>query len=98
MGLDIDLTKLIRCEGKASVLHKPGAVRLDDYPRLVYAPGQHGPGIRTEDNGTAVEDIATAAAETPSYDALAARFNTTVDHVADAIRYAIDTGFAAQGD
>lgn len=95
MKLDIDLSKLIQCEGKATVLHKPDAVRLDGYPHLVYAPGQHGPGIRTEDNGTPVANIASAAAETPDYAALATRFGTTADHVADAIRYAVEAGFVA---
>ena len=85
----------VKVTGTAAVLHAPGAVRLDDYPHLVFAPLQHGPGIRTEDNGTAVADIAAAAAETPDYAALAARFRTTADHVADAIRYALAAGYAS---
>jgi uncharacterized protein (DUF433 family) len=78
-----------------AVLHKPGAVRLDGYPRLVFAPMEHGPGIRTEDNGTPVADIAAAVAETPDYEALAAKFQTTPEHVAEAVRYAVETGFAS---
>jgi hypothetical protein len=90
----IDL-KEIRVTGTATVLAKPGAVKLDDYPLLVYAPRQHGDGIRTEDSGAAVAEIATAAAETPDLAALAARFGTTTNHVVDAIRYALDAGYAS---
>ncbi len=92
----IDLAK-IALKASAAVLHKPGAVMLDGYPHLVYAPAQHGPGIRTENNGTKVEDIASAVSETPDYEILAARFGVTTDHVADAVRYAVAVGFAAVG-
>ena len=87
----IDLKEL-KLNLRAEVTHKPGAVRLDGYPLLVYAPAQHGPGIRTEDNGTPVADIAVAAAETPDYNVLARKFKTTPEHVEQAIRYA----YAAQ--
>jgi hypothetical protein len=88
------ILKNVKVSADVTVLHKPGAVRLDGYPRLVYAPSYHGPGIRTEDNGTPVADIAAAAAETPDYGALAGRFGTTPEHVAEAIRYAVEAGAA----
>lgn len=88
----IDLSKLVKIQGAATALHKPGAVRLDGYPLLTYAPRQHGDRICTEDNGTPVEKIASAAAETPDYEALAKKFKTTPDHVSDAIRYAVEAG------
>jgi uncharacterized protein (DUF433 family) len=91
------ILKQVKVSGDVAALHKPGAVRLDDYPRLVYAPGQHGPGIRTEDNGTPVEDVAGAVAETPDYAALAAKFQTTPEHVAEAVRYAVAAGYATAG-
>jgi uncharacterized protein (DUF433 family) len=88
-----EFLKTVKVVGEASVLHKPGAVRLDGYPLLAYAPSQHGPGIRTEDNGTPVADIVTELAVNPSVQAVAAKFNTTAAHVADAVRYATDTQF-----
>lgn len=88
------IVKSIKLTGDVECLHKPGAVRLDDYPHLVYAPEQHGRGIRLEDTGVAVADIAAAFAVTPSCEAVASQFNTTADHVAEAIRYAVAAGAA----
>jgi hypothetical protein len=93
-----DLTKLVKVQATANVLHKPGAVRLDGYPCLCFAPKQHGDGVRTEDNGTLVADIATAACETPDYEQLAKRFKTSPAHISDAIRYAAETGFVVRED
>jgi hypothetical protein len=70
------------------VLHKPGAVRLDGYPLLVYAPAQHGEGIRTEDVGASVAEICLALAETPDVAAVAVKFRTTPEHVEQALAYA----------
>lgn len=92
--LDINLASL-DLDGSARVLHKPGAVRLDDYPLLVYAPDQYGPGICTEDNGTPVADICHALAETPDLDALAERLGTTPAHVRQAVAYAHAAGASA---
>lgn len=87
--LTFDLGKL-KLNLSMAVTHKPGAdLSVHAYPLLVHAPGQHGPGIRTEDHGIAVADIVVKAAELPSYEALAAHFGTTPDHVAQAIAYAI---------
>lgn len=93
MDLADAILKTVRITGTATVLHKPGAVRLDGFPLLVHAPGQHGPGIRTEDNGTPVEDLCLAAAENPNLDAVAARFGTTVNHLLQALDYAAKAGF-----
>jgi uncharacterized protein (DUF433 family) len=88
-----EFLKTVKVSGEATVLHKPGSVRLDDYPKLAYAPAQHGPGVRTEDNGTPVADIAIEYAANPSAEAIAVKFGTTSDHVADAIRYAAAVKF-----
>jgi hypothetical protein len=82
-----------------SVTAKPGAFKLDHvkYPLLVYAPLQWGPGIRTEDNGTLVHDIAVASSTVTDYDALARQFGTTGEHVRQAIAYALEAhGVTAQ--
>lgn len=92
-----EFLKQLKVTGTATVLHKPGAVRLDGFPRLCYAPGQWGPGVRTEDNGTPVADIAAAFVEASgNADAVAARFATTPDHVADAVKYAAAAGFLGE--
>jgi hypothetical protein len=91
--LDLIL-KTVKVSGDVEVLHKPGAVKLDGYPLLTFAPLQHGAGIRTEDNGTPVSDIADAAAASPDLGTLAAKFGTSEAHVADALKYAVATGYA----
>jgi hypothetical protein len=90
------ILKRVKVKGEASVLHKPGAVRLDGYPRLVYAPGQHGPGIRLEDGGATVEDVIAAYRETPDAARVAAKLKTTPEHVADAVRYAAAVGYVEE--
>lgn len=95
---DIDIIaefmKTLKISGTAEVLHKPGAVKLDGFPLLVYAPAQHGPGVRTEDVGASVADIATEYAVNPSVGAVAAKHGTTAAHVVDALKYAEAVGFA----
>jgi hypothetical protein len=86
--LSLPLPK-IEVSALAAVTHKPGAVRLDGYPLLVYAPVQHGPGIRTEDNGTPVADIAVRASEVSDLAVLAAQFGTSAEHVRQAISYTL---------
>jgi uncharacterized protein (DUF433 family) len=88
-----EFLKTVKVTGTATVLDKPGAVKLDGYPMLAYAPAQWGVGVRTENNGTPVSDIAIAAAETPDFQVLADRFGVTVEHVAEALRYALAVGF-----
>lgn len=88
-----ELLKQIKITGTATVLHKPGAVKLDGFPLLAFAPSQHGPGIRTEDKGVPVADIATEYAVNPDAEAVAAKFGTTAAHVAEAIRYAAAVKF-----
>jgi len=70
------------------VLHKPGAVRLDEYPLLTYAPMEHGPGIRTEDNGTLVSDIVVEYEKIGDNEKVAQKFMTTKEHVQQAIQFA----------
>lgn len=86
---NIDLSDLDVSVG-VNVTHKPGAdLSIHDYPLLVHAPGQHGPGVRTEDNGTPVADIVGKAAEMPDYDQLAEHFKTSRAHVEQAVAYAV---------
>jgi hypothetical protein len=68
---------------------------LDFWPKLAWQPKHpvHGAKVITEDGRASVEEIATAACETPSYDALADRFGTTPDHIAQAVDYAVSAGF-----
>lgn len=73
-----------RCEGGA----RPDPP-IDRYPLLAWAGGA----VRTEDGRASVSEIAVAFAETPSLDALAARFGTTPHHAAQAMDYAIEAGF-----
>ena len=86
---NIDLDKLVEVNAAVDVTHKPGAVKLEDFPLLAYAPIQHGPGIRTEDNGTPVADLCNALAVNPDVEAVASKFGTTADHVRQAHDYAI---------
>lgn len=91
-----DVLKKIKVVGEATVLHKPGAKRLDKFPLLAYAPNQWGPGVRCESNGASVEEIAQAFALSPNIDAIAEKFSVTVEHAHQAVEYAVSVGFAAQ--
>lgn len=98
-GLDLDdILKSLKITGEISVLNKPGAVNLGNYPHLAYAPSQWGPGVRTENNGTPVADIALAFSTHPNAEAVAAQFGVTVDHVNDALRYAAAVKYAEPSD
>ncbi len=68
--------------------HKAIAESLRNFPLLVHAPDQHGPGVRTEDHGVAVDEIAKAAATVKDHKTLAERFKTSPDHVQQALKYA----------
>lgn len=85
---NIDLADL-KIDMAFATAKKPGGVDLSGYPLLVYAPSQHGPGVRTEDIGVPVADIAAKAAEIPDYARLAGHFKTTPAHVEQAIAYAV---------
>ncbi len=87
----------VKVKGEATVLHKPNAIRLDAFPKLVYAPRQYGDGIWLEDGKASVRDVAEKAATTPNYLAIAQHFGTSEDHVADAIRYASDPAIGYLG-
>jgi hypothetical protein len=95
-SLNVDLES-VKLAGSAEVLHRPGAVRLDEFPGLVFAPAQHGPGIRTEDSGASVEAICMAAAvateQGQDLDAIADRFRTSPEYVRQAIEYGSRIGF-----
>jgi uncharacterized protein (DUF433 family) len=81
----------IQIVGTAECIEKPGAVRLDGFPLLVF----DGQAIKTEDNGTTVEDLTIAiAGSNRTYESIAAQFGTTANHVAEAIRYAVAAGYA----
>lgn len=91
-----EFMKTLKIKGEVAVLNKPGAVLLNGYPGLVYAPAQHGPGIRTEDKGVPVSAICDDVVAGLTFEAIAAKHGTTVDHVADAIRYAEATGYVGE--
>lgn len=65
---------------------------LTGYPLLVYAPSQHGPGVRLNDNLALVTDIADAYAMESSIHGLAHLFGTTEAHIRQALAYAAATG------
>ena len=75
----------------ASVTHKPGAIQLGAFPLLVYAPAQHGPGIRL-DNGESVEEIFKAAKAGKTLADLSRQFKTTELHIKQAIAYVTTMG------
>jgi hypothetical protein len=89
------LLQSIEIKGEATVLHAPGAVTLDAYPLLVYAPIHHGPAVCTEDNQTPVEEIVKAFAVNPNAVDVAALYHTTTHHVFQAIQYAQAVGYAS---
>lgn len=64
---------------------------LDKWPKLAWHPKHpvHGARVITEDGVASVEEIASAACETPNLDVLAERFHTSPEHVAQAIDYAV---------
>ena len=88
-----------------SVFHQDGALKLDDFPLLVYAPMQvshnhldfkaafdpviHGPTIRVENSGARVEDICNELAVNGDLNEVAAKFRTTVAHVRQAHDWSI---------
>jgi uncharacterized protein (DUF433 family) len=89
-----DLTG-IKARGTATVLNKPGAVTLDDYPLLCYAPAQWGPGVRVASNGVEVAAVADALAGGRPAEAVASQFGVTPEEAAEAGRYASAAQLAA---
>ncbi len=98
-GAMLDLSTLInpKVSGTGTVLHKPGSEQLDKWPLLVYAPSQHGPGIRCDSNGASVEEIAVEFAANSNPEAVAKKFRVSVDHVTQAVDYAVTRGFLGSG-
>lgn len=75
------------CEGG----HHPDPP-IDAYPLLAWSalhPAHGSMVVHTEDGKASVHDIAVAACEIHSVEALAAKFGTTEQHVDQAIRYAV---------
>jgi hypothetical protein len=97
---EIDLGT-VHCTGKADCV---GGTfpdpPLDKWPLLAWSSGHkaHGKNVFTEDQAATVEDIAVAACETPNYEALAERFKTSPEHVAQAVDYAFAAGFIGKGE
>lgn len=94
---DVNLTTF-HCTGKADCVGgKHPDPPLDTYPLLVWGPAHptHGDKVGTEDGKATVEAIALALAESPDFDALAARFGTTPEHARQAVDYALAAGFMA---
>ncbi len=91
-GFQFDADDVI-VSAKCTVTRPPGGLDLTPWPLLVCAPAVWGEGIRLEDNGTSVKDIADAAGSHPIIDVLtltelANRFGTTNAHIEQALRYA----------
>jgi hypothetical protein len=87
----IDQTEVrIKAEGVCAGGDHPDPP-LDAYPLLAWTKAHPVHGrmvVHTEDQKASVHDIAVAFAETPSLEAVAAKFGTTVDHADQAVRYA----------
>ncbi len=86
----------LKCVGTADCVGgKHPDPPLDKFPLLAWMVShpKHGSKVFTEDQAASVEDIALAACETPSYDALAAKFSTTPEHFRQAIEYALAARF-----
>lgn len=71
----------------ATVEHKPGALRLDLYPLLVYAPKQWGEGVRVASNGARATEIAETLAAAGPAEAVARHFGVTLEELGQAARY-----------
>lgn len=64
---------------------------VDRFPLLAWSQHHHAFGkmvVHTEDQKASVHDIAVAFAATPSLEAVAAKFGTSVEHADQAVRYA----------
>ncbi len=86
----------LKCVGTADCVGgKHPDPPLDKFPLLAWMVShpKHGSKVFTEDQAASVEDIAVAACTTPSYDALAAKFGATGEHIHQAIAYAVAAGF-----
>ncbi len=68
---------------------------LDKFPLLAWMVKhpRHGSKVFCEDGSASVEEIALAACVTPSYDVLAGKYNTTGEHIHQALAYAVAAGF-----
>ncbi len=66
---------------------------LGDYPHLVLAPLQWGPGVREHSKGVTVESIARAFAMHPNAEAVAGSLGIEVEAVTQAVAYAAAVGF-----
>lgn len=71
---------------------------LDKYPLLAWSVShpEHGAKVFTEDGKASVESIAVEAAVSPSFQVVADKFSTTLDHVAQAVDYALRAGFLSR--
>lgn len=95
MDLNIDLSKLIKIQGTATVLHKPGALKLSAYPLLAHVGGEKG--VVLEDVGVPVAEVVAAFVEASgNLKAVAERFGTNENHVADAVRFAADKKYLSE--
>ena len=86
----------ILCVGKGTCIG--GSDEMPDigaYPMLAWARDHHrfGNQVFLQDLSASMEDVAMAVSQYPSLEALASHFNTTERHVADAISYAVKSGF-----
>ncbi len=81
------------CDGGVNP-HPP----FHNYPLLSWTHHGHsewGDSVFLEDGKACVHDIAMEAAVNQNLEAIAAKFNTTEEHVRQAIEYAVKAGFLA---
>lgn len=80
---------------EGSVAHKPGAVLLNNYPGLVYAPQQHGDFVAFAHNGKPVDDVKSHTAMAFAISAIldmARDLGVSFGDVCDALKYLRDCG------
>ncbi len=86
----------LKCTGKANCVGgKHPDPPLDRWPLLAWMVNHpdHGSKVFTEDGRASVEQIALDIATMHDYEAVAAKYGTTPDHVAQAVDYAVAAGY-----
>ncbi len=88
----------LKCTGTADCVGgKHPDPPLDAFPLLAWMVKhpRHESKVFTEDGAASVEAIALDVVTTPDYQALAVKHGTTVEHVRQAVDYAVKAGFLA---
>jgi hypothetical protein len=77
--------------GRATATHRPGAVRMDDYPLLAYGPADD-PKVRVASNGKPVAEILAVRDQYPEMPqaGLAAWHGLTEEELTEVLRWEAD--------